>query len=405
MINLYKSSLNPLRDADRSSLIFLTLITFGHLVVHWYTNLLSLTLPYIKTELSLTDVQVGTIITVQTGATTVAIVIVGYIADSFNRQGALIVSLAIVSFGLSMFVLGFSSNYVWTLVASGLIGLGTALWHPAAMRSVSLHFREKRGMALSIHGVGASIGDAIGPIIIGSVIVGVSWKYVLNLHLIPALIIALILWKSLGIMKNDKGHKTDLSMYLLGLKTMLADSQVLGVVIANTLVQMGRLSILAFFPIYLEETLNYSASDLGIFLGLLYITGIISQPIMGVLSDKIGRKNVLVPSFFLMGILYLLMGLVPAGWPLAIVVLGMGLFFYAILNLIQTAIMDVAPEGVQGSTMAVQGIFSLPFTLSSPVVTGFLVTQFGIRTSFWYAAASSFLAALLLLPIKFRKTI
>ena len=404
-MNLYKSSLNPLRDADRSSLIFLTLITFGHLVVHWYTNLLSLTLPYIKMELSLTDVQVGTIITVQTGATTVAIVIVGYIADSFNRQGALIVSLAIVSFGLSMFVLGFSSNYVWTLVASGLIGLGTALWHPAAMRSVSLHFREKRGMALSMHGVGASIGDAIGPIIIGSVIVGVSWKYVLNLHLIPALIIALILWKSLGIMKNDKGHKTDLSMYLLGLKTMLADSQALGVVIVNTLVQMGRLSILAFFPIYLEETLNYSASDLGIFLGLLYVTGIISQPIMGVLSDKIGRKNVLVPSFFLMGILYLLMGLVPAGWPLAIVVLGMGLFFYAILNLIQTAIMDVAPEGVQGSTMAVQGIFSLPFTLSSPVATGFLVTQFGIRTSFWYAAASSFLAALLLLPIKFRKTI
>ena len=404
-MNLYKSSLNPLRDADRSSLIFLTLITFGHLVVHWYTNLLSLTLPYIKMELSLTDVQVGTIITVQTGATTVAIVIVGYIADSFNRQGALIVSLAIVSFGLSMFVLGFSSNYVWTLVASGLIGLGTALWHPAAMRSVSLHFREKRGMALSIHGVGASIGDAIGPIIIGSVIVGVSWKYVLNLHLIPALIIALILWKSLGIMKNDKGHKTDLSMYLLGLKTMLADSQALGVVIVNTLVQMGRLSILAFFPIYLEETLNYSASDLGIFLGLLYVTGIISQPIMGVLSDKIGRKNVLVPSFFLMGLLYLLMGLVPAGWPLAIVVLGMGLFFYAILNLIQTAIMDVAPEGVQGSTMAVQGIFSLPFTLSSPVFTGFLVTQFGIRTSFWYAAASSFLAALLLLPIKFRKTI
>ena len=392
-------------DADRSSLIFLTLITFGHLVVHWYTNLLSLTLPYIKMELSLTDVQVGTIITVQTGATTVAIVIVGYIADSFNRQGALIVSLAIVSFGLSMFVLGFSSNYVWTLVASGLIGLGTALWHPAAMRSVSLHFREKRGMALSIHGVGASIGDAIGPIIIGSVIVGVSWKYVLNLHLIPALIIGLILWKSLGIMKNDKGHKTDLSIYLLGLKTMLADSQALGVVIVNTLVQMGRLSILAFFPIYLEETLNYSASDLGIFLGLLYVTGIISQPIMGVLSDKIGRKNVLVPSFFLMGILYLLMGLVPAGWPLAIVVLGMGLFFYAILNLIQTAFMDVAPEGVQGSTMALQGIFSLPFTLSSPVVTGFLVTQFGIRTSFWYAAASSFLAALLLLPIKFRKTI
>ena len=83
---------------------------------------------------------------------------------------------------------------------------------------------------------------------------------------------------------------------------MLADSQALGVVIVNTLVQMGRLSILAFFPIYLEETLNYSASDLGIFLGLLYVTGIISQPIMGVLSDKIGRKNVLVPSFFFMGI-------------------------------------------------------------------------------------------------------
>ena len=155
-----------------------------------------------------------------------------------------------------------------------------------------MQFPDRRGMALSIHGVGASIGDAIGPVIVGAIIVVVDWKLTLELHLVPALLIAVLLWSSLGMMRSVHTERTTLSIYLSGMRAMFAYRQTLAVMVSNTLITMGRLSILAFFPIYIKETLDYSAFVLGVYLALLSVMGIVSQPVMGVLSDRIGRKAI-----------------------------------------------------------------------------------------------------------------
>jgi predicted MFS family arabinose efflux permease len=260
-------------------------------------------------------------------------------------------------------------------------------------------------MALSVHGVGASIGDAIGPIIVGAIIVVADWKLALELHLIPAMLIVFPLWRGLGLMREVAGERTDLGEYAASLRAMFANYQAPAVMVSNTLIQMARLSVLAFFPIYIKETLGYSAFALGVYLALLYAMGIVSQPVVGALSDRIGRKMVLVPSFASMALLYVAIVVAPAGVPLGLVIGALGMFFYAILNMTQTAIMDVAPEGVQASTMGVMSLFSLPFTLGSPVLAGYLVTEFGIKSAFWYAAVAAMLAAATLAPVRFRRTI
>ena len=70
-------------DVGHPELAFLGALTLGHLVVHWYTNLLSLSLPFIKADLDLSDVQVGTLVTVQMWVTSGLIIITGLLADSF----------------------------------------------------------------------------------------------------------------------------------------------------------------------------------------------------------------------------------------------------------------------------------------------------------------------------------
>lgn len=383
----------------------LGVLTAGHLAVHWYTNLLSLTLPFIKADLDLTDVQVGTIVTVQMGASSGLIVITGLLADSFRRRGASIVSGSVVIFGLAFFVIGISSSYGWVLVGAGMVGLGSALWHPAAMGTLSIRFPDHRGLALSVHGVGASVGDAIGPIVVGAIIVVVDWKLTLEVHLLPALLIAALLWTRLGTMRDVDGERISLSVYVAGIWTMFAYRQTQAVMVSNTLITMGRLSMLAFFPIYIKETLDYSAFALGIYLALLYVMGIVSQPVMGVLSDRIGRKAILVPSFVSMGLLYMAIVVASAGVSLGLVIGALGMFFYPIVNITQTAIMDVAPERVQASTMGAMTLPGQPFVLLSPVLAGYLVTEFGILSAFWYAAVAAMLAAALLVPIQFRRTI
>ena len=67
--------------------------------------------------------------------------------------------------------------------------------------------------------------------------------------------------------------------------------------------------------------------------------------------------------------------------------------------------MDVAPKQVQASTMGVMGLLSQPVILGSPILAGYLVTNSGIESAFWYAAITALAASVVLLPIRFRKTI
>jgi MFS family permease len=326
----------------------------------------------------------------------------GYLADSYRRYSALILASAIATFGVAYLVISSANSYPLVLLGVGLIGWGIALWHPCAMGGLSVQFPTRRGMALSVHGVGASIGDALSPIIVGAIIGIISWQVTLQFHLIPALLIAFFLWRGLGPTTFGDGAKPSFRSYLTGLRTMVANRQVLTVMSANALTNMARLSILTFLPIYLQEDLGYSPFILGVYLTLLYVMGIVSQPVMGVLSDRIGRKAVMLPSFALMGLLYIALVYAPRGLLLGLVIATLGLFFYAILNITQTAVMDVSEERVQASTMGVMGLFSQPFTLSAPIIAGFLVENYEIKAAFWFAAATALLATAVLVPVRFR---
>ena len=382
---------------------FLTSVTAGHLVVHWYQQLLPLVLPSLKADLNLSNIQVGTITTAQQAASSIATLPSGYLADTHRRWTGLILAAAIVAFGLAFFLMGSAPSYAWVLPAAGLVGLGAALWHPGAMGALSLRYPDRRGLALSIHGVGASVGDSIAPLVVGALIGVVSWQLTLRLHLVAALVIAVALWRALGPLTQGQAPRPALRAYLGDIRGIVTQPQALAVMAANALMTMGRLAVLTFFPIYIREDLGYSSFLLGVYLALLHVMGMASQPVMGLLSDRLGRKAVLAPSFAAMGLLYAGIVYAQGGVQLGLVVGALGMFFYAILNIAQTAIMDVAAEGVQASTMGVMSLFSQPFTLGSPVLAGYLVTEFGIKAAFWYAAATALLAAAILVPVRFRR--
>ena len=391
------------RALGRERLLVLVMLTTGHVVVHWYQQLFSLVLPSVKTGLGLSNVQVGALSTARqlTNGLTLP---TGYLADSYRGWTGLIVGSAILAFGLGYYFIGIAPSYEWTLVAAALIGLGAALWHPAALGSLSLQFKERRGMALSVHGAGASVGDSVAPVLVGALLLSIDWRVAMQAHLLPAALVAVVLWWSLRNMYQESGPRPAFSSYLTGLREMVTNIQVLGVMGSNTVSQMARLSVLTFFPIYVTETLGYSTFVLGIYLALLYAMGVVSQPIMGVVSDKYGRKAVLVPAFASLAVLFALMVVAQDGVALGLVVAVLGCFFYGTANVTMSAMMDVSPERVHSSAMGITGLFSQPFTLISPIVTGLLVEGYGLPAAFWYAAALQTVATLILVPIPFRRS-
>jgi MFS family permease len=123
---------------------------------------------------------------------------------------------------------------------------------------------------------------------------------------------------------------------------------------------------------------------------------------MGIVSDKFGRKIILIPSFLIMGLTSLLIALTQNDIFLAIIIGILGIFFYPILNLNQIAIMDVADKHIHASSMGITSLIMWPAVLISPVLAGLLVDTFNIEIAFIYAGIIALSAALIILPVKFR---
>ena len=133
---------------------------------------------------------------------------------------------------------------------------------------------------------------------------------------------------------------------------------------------------------------------------LLYLMGRVSQPVMGIVSDKFGRKVVLLPAYATLGLLYLVLPATSSGIHLGLVIGAMGLFFYGTNNIATAAVMDLSSSQVQGSTMSVMSVFRQVFTLPSPIIAGLIVTGFGTTAAFFFAGALLLLGALVIAAIR-----
>ena len=375
-------------------------LTLGHAAIHWYQQLFPVIIPSIKATLGLNDVQVGGLSTMREALGGTLMMPSGYLADSFTTYRPLIMAFALACSGVAYFLAGRAPSYVWVLFAMGLVGVASAAWHPASVGSLSSRFPERRGMALALHGVGASVGDTIAPLCVGVLLLVVGWQRLMQFHLLPALIMAIILWRSLSSIYREEAPGPSFRAYLGGIKDMLRQRSVLAIIIASALMGMGRLSVLTFLPIYINDDLGYSSFWLGFYLMLLHLMGMVSQPAMGYVSDTFSRKMVLLPAFTALGLLYLLLPWADSSIQLGLVIAAMGLFFYGTGNIATAAVMDVSAAGVQGTTMSVMSVFRQVLTIPSPIIAGVLVTEFGTKASFYYAAVVLLLGALFILAAK-----
>ena len=137
--------------------------------------------------------QVGGLSTAGEGLGGILMMPSGYLADSFTKYRPLLMAFAPACGCLAYFLAGRAPSYVWILLAMGLVGMASAAWHPAAVGSLSSRFPERRGMALALHGVGASVGDTIAPLCVGALLLVVGWQRLMQFHLLPALIMAIVL--------------------------------------------------------------------------------------------------------------------------------------------------------------------------------------------------------------------
>jgi MFS family permease len=187
--------------------------------------------------------------------------------------------------------------------------------------------------------------------------------------------------------------------YIFALKALLKNRIIIRVAIANGIRVMGTQSVFAFFSLYCREDLNFSATKVGFYYALMMTSGIVSQPFLGYLSDRFGRKIVIVPSLILMGVFEILLVWSGAGFGLALVTMCIGLFIYAIGAIIQAAVMDIVPVETGASTIALLFGTSALFSVPSPTLAGWLSGHYGTPYVFLCSGALMILAAFIFLSL------
>lgn len=395
-----QNPLTSIRGLGSERLWLLGVVTGGHAIVHWFQQLFPVILPSIKAGLGLNDVQVGALTTARQLTAGTLNLPTGMLADSLVRHRGFILASSLVSMGVAYLLVGIAPGFLWALPAVALVGLGTALWHPAAAASLSNRFPERRATALAVHGMGATLSDTITPIAVGALLVTFPWRDVLEFQIVPALLVALLVWWGLLGIFQDASTEASRSKRIREIGELARNPVFIGVAAANGLMIMGRLVILTFLPVYLQEHLGYSPFVLGFYVTLLHLMGTLSQPLLGFLSDRFGRKAVLLPSFLTLGVLYLLLTVAAPGIQLGIVITAIGLFFYTLLNVTNAAILDVAGARIHASSYGLTLLVTQFFVVPTPIVAGFIVGTYGILSAFLLSAAFQLLAALVVTPLK-----
>lgn len=171
--------------------------------------------------------------------------------------------------------------------------------------------------------------------------------------------------------------------------------------ISSFVIQMGFSLIMPFLPLYLEEMgVEGPAVEMwaGVIFSANFVVMAIVSPFWGALSDRVGRKPMMLRSSFGMAIVVALMGLAQSPWHL----LGLRLLQGLAAGFIPAAnayIASIVPQEKSGQAMGLLGTGSVTGMIVGPLVGGVLARSFGYRPIFFITAATCVLAGIIVLSL------
>ena len=386
-------------------LFLLVALFIGHTLMHCFQQGWYVLLPQIKTTFGLNAVQYGAIESTKSISAGVATLPAAVIGDLLRKRWSLVICMALAGLGLAYLVLSVAPNYGVVLVGAGLVGIGAAAWHPPALSVLSSRLAKRRGLALSVHGMGGNLGNAVGPLGLGVLVGVIGWQPASMVLAFPVIFGATVLWLALRDVPGREGRGVEASQYVTALRELVKNRVLVGLMISTGIRQMGTTTIFAFFPVYCQEDLGFSSAKLGLFVSLLMASGVASQPFLGILSDRFGRKAVLVPSLFVLGALEILLLWAGAGAGLVLVVFCIGLFIYSVGAVIQAAAMDSTAERTGAMTIGFLFVGSFVFAAPSPTIAGALASAYGTLSVFLYSGALVLLSSVIIMFLPIRRAV
>jgi|HubBroStandDraft_6_1064221.scaffolds.fasta_scaffold34216_2 FSR family fosmidomycin resistance protein-like MFS transporter len=378
-------------------------VSFGHALTHWYPSTFYLLLPLIGKELGLSYGEIGSILTCQYAAGAIANIPGGLFVDSVGRK-ELLMAVALFWIGFPYLVMGFSHAYWMMLTCATAVGIGNNLWHPTAIPWLAQRFPDRKGLVMSVHGMGGNVGDAFAPLVVGALLQTMSWRNVVLLNVMPGIAMSAFILIYVGRVSSadaragigERKHaRMTGAQRLRALTGLLQNRAFVTLAVGSCFRSMTQSALLTFLPLYLGGVMGYSPVWIGACMFALQAAGFVAAPVAGHLSDSVGRRQIIMSSMGMTGVVILCMAFAGGTPWFVLLVALLGFFLFAVRAVLQAWLLDATPHGMGGS--AIGALFSTQALGASlgPVSAGIFADHFGIMAAFYFMAATIIMANLM----------
>ena len=368
-------------------------------------------LPLFAQSLNATPAEIGWIVMASTLPGVLISYPAGALSDHLGKRRVLLASLVVFATAPFLYLV---IETAWQLMAVRFYhGFATAIFGTVASAAIAERYSADRAARLSTYSSVTIVGRSIAPFLGGTLISLASFGAVY-----VACAIAGVLALGAGLLLHPQGvrrqtlapdgavlaqrdheptpkGKLELPHFWASLATVLRDR---GIMLVSTVEAAQYLvfgAIEAFLALY-ASSLGIPAWQIGVILGVQLVSIVFAKPLMGRVSDRVGRRRVILPGLLIGATSVVLLPVFPNVVGLSVLSLAFGLGFATVTSSTAALVADLTKDGRYGASMGVLRTVMDVGQSIGPVLTGFMVGVAGYASAFALLAAILAAAALML---------
>ena len=325
----------------------------------------------------------------------------GALSDAFGRRTLLIAGAAVFAF--APFVYPAVTSLAWLIALRFVHGNATAIFGPVASAAVSdLAPADRRGRWLGSYSAVQAAAQGVGAILAGALIANGRFERTFIVGGVIGLAALVLASRQPRTHKAVTGGAPWWHRTRDGLGEVLRDRRLLLVSAAHAGVLLVSGSMAAFMPLFAKETLGLTTLQISGILGAQTTAALVARPVSGAVSDRWGRKVVIVSGLVACSGAFVLVAMAADVVALTAAAVMFGASLAVAAAATSALVTDVSRRASYGAAHGVFGTLYDVGDASGPVVAGLLVAAVGYQQMFLLngAAAAVIAAAFVAVPLE-----
>ena len=369
-------------------------LTGCHLVNDFYSMIFPVFLFSLIRAFGLSNLEAGIVTFANVFTSAIFQPTIGYYADLHQkRKAALMMGLGLCA--VSMAIMGLSGNlgYGVLLAAAVLLGLAGSAYHPQSTSILAYFFPQSRGKASGIHGIGNALGFVTVFLAGGLFIGSLGWQQAAYIMIIPGILAALA-----------AGYLFEEPASVGGRGALKGISRPLVLLtIVNGFNMMVFMGFISFLPVFYSAKGGLPVATTSTLVAFMLLPALLTQPLGGALSDRLGRRNVILLALAIATAAVVGFGLLAfltswTFWQTALLSIVGSIVFCFLLFMSPVSLMfgsELAVGERRGTTVGVVWGMSIAMGSLTPPLVGGVSDAFGYPTAFLSLAVLSIAGILL----------